>query len=447
MKTAAYSLQRRLLTVVLGASSLLWLSSVAVMIDVAWDETGDLFDDGLKETAHLIVATIGDPRAAATLVEIVPADAKSRVRMHYQIIVDGRVIRRTAGAPQQPFVTAGSDDDGYADSGPWRVYVLHNPVAGFDIQVAQQDESRLEILEDLAEDLLLPALALLLLLALVSWFAIWYLLRPLQHTARVIARKSPNDLTPLATDREPSELLPVISALNSLLARLNAALIGERRFTADAAHELRTPLAALRTQVQLMQRQQSGEGASLQKLRDDIDRITALVAQSLVLARLDHDEPGQRVRTQVRLAPLLAEVCETARAAAAAKAMTLECRCHAEQIDGDTELLCIALRNLIDNAIRYCPPGSRVQVTAHKMPSTMELVVSDNGPGVPFDERARLADRFYRVLGSGVPGSGLGLSIVKRIADRHEATLIFADGLDGAGLTVRLSFPRASFSV
>lgn len=126
--------------------------------------------------------------------------------------------------------------------------------------------------------------------------------------------------------------------------------------------------------------------------------ITALVAQSLVLARLDHDEPGQRVRTQVRLAPLLAEVCETARAAAAAKAMMLECRCHAEQIDGDTELLRIALRNLIDNAIRYCPPGSRVQVTAHKMPSTMELVVSDSGPGVPLDERARLADRSIACL-------------------------------------------------
>lgn len=450
MTRTAYSLQRRLLAMILGASTLLWLLSLAIMIGVAWDETGDIIDDALKESAHLILAATTDLDPALAASQLAPT--ARRIRMHYQIVADGRVIRRTEGAPLQPFVAANAkdrdkdddDDDGFADSGDWRVYVLPGPRGDFTVQVAYRDESRLRILEEMGEDLALPALVLLAVLAGVSWYSIWRLLRPLQRASHAIAAKSATDLTPLVPENEPAELVPMTTALNSLLARLASALAAERRFTADAAHELRTPLAALRMQVQLMQRQHPEQQAPLQKLRDDIDRSTALVEQLLTLARLDHASSGRLAHEKVQLAPLLAAICESGSVNALEKAMALEWICRAEYVIGDEALLRIALHNLIANAIRYCPHGSRILVEAWPKPSTIELAVRDNGPGVPAAERERLADRFYRVLGSGVAGSGLGLSIVKRIAEQHRANLAFEDGLDGRGLTVRLSFPRAS---
>lgn len=437
-----YSLQRRLLITVFGASALLWLVSVAIMISVAWDETSDLFDNALKEAAHLIIAASAGT-AMQNTAPVSPFAVQQRVATHYQIINAGQVIRRSAAAPTTPFATGGrNDEDGYVDNGPWRVYVLADVDRGFEVQVAQQTASRLEILQELAEDLTLPALGLLLLLAGVSWLAIWLLLLPLQAAAHAIAEKSPDDLTPMSSANLPTELLPIMTALNKLLARLDSALSAERRFTADAAHELRTPLAALRNQVQLMQRRQPEQHTSLQKVRDDIDRLTTLVEQLLALARLDYHEPHRDAMSLVPLIPLLDEVCMTLGPAAAAREITLHCACMDEQVRGDITLLRIALRNLVENAIYHCPPGSRVRVEAWTTPARIELAVRDNGPGAPPSERGRLADRFYRSLGAEHSGSGLGLSIVKRIAERHSANLVFEDGLEGAGLTARLSFPR-----
>jgi two-component system sensor histidine kinase QseC len=280
------------------------------------------------------------------------------------------------------------------------------------------------------------------------WFTIRRVLQPVERTARQIAAKAPDDLSPIAFAGEPRELRPIVLALNTVLARLSRAFETERRFTADAAHELVTPLAALRMRIQLMQRQQKsgGEGAvpplssaiQLQDLRDQVDRCTALVDSLLVLTRLDPQTPHSLQTEPVDLASLFAELDD---GAAARRNIRVQTLCQVPTLRAHPALLRSALRNLVDNAVRYGAPGGLVQVSAVPSASGIRLAVRDNGPGVSTADRQRLTERFFRVLGTETTGSGLGLSIVSRIAALHGASLSFGEGIDGAGLGVLLDFP------
>jgi len=271
-------------------------------------------------------------------------------------------------------------------------------------------------------------------------------LKPLRRTAAAIAAKTPDDLAQVATAGQPREVLPIVQALNGVLGRLDSALQAERRFTADAAHELRTPLAGLHMHVQLLQRQhpQPELAAPFQKLRQDIARVTALVDSLLTLARLDPLARTQLVRQPVPLAPLLERLVAAHAPEAQWRGIGLSLRCALDTVAADPAMLEIALRNLVDNALRYCPAGSRVEIEALPHEGGGRIAVRDDGPGVDDASRRRLSERFFRVLGQGQSGSGLGLSIVKRIADLHGIALGFGDGLDGRGLGVLLDFPPAA---
>lgn len=441
-----WSLRRRLILVVLGASVLLWIISLGTMAFIAWKQTSDVFDDGLKEGARLIVETLSQQNLQRNLSNP-PVPDGGRVRLDYQLIVDSHMIRHTGHAPDKPFVDDLDADKEkgfrtvFADGQPWRVYVLRNRNPNFEVQIGQPYKARLKLLQELTENLIWPAVVLLALLGVVTWIAIQRVMRPLEETARAIARKSATDLTPLQQTDRPLELQPVVEALNRVFGQLSRAIEGERRFTADAAHELRTPLAALRMKTQLLQRQYPDQRLSLQSLRDDVDRCTGLVENLLMLARLDH--PDDLMRTTLALDGLVDDVRQERATFARDKYIRIEARCHEAQAYGNEELLRIALGNLIDNAIRYCAPGSVVRVEATIRAGVVTLSVRDNGPGVPVDVRNQLAERFFRVLGSGQPGSGLGLSIVARIATLHGSTLHFEEGLDGQGLGVAMDLPLA----
>jgi two-component system sensor histidine kinase QseC len=295
-------------------------------------------------------------------------------------------------------------------------------------------EERLEMLEDMAEDLAWPALTLLALLGLLSWALIRRLLRPLEDAAMRIDAKSPHDLAPVQAHNPPRELQPILDALNALLARLATALDGERRFTADAAHELRTPLAALRMRVQLIERELKLPTTHLQQLRADLDRCTALVESLLALARLEPQAEGL-VREAVDLNALLDGLSLPPN-------VRVERALAVPRLRAAPALLNSALRNLIDNAARYGRVGGRVRVETMQLPhGGIRLAVRDDGMGVPSEQRARLGERFFRVLGTGQTGNGLGLSIVARIAALHGATLHFEEGLEGRGLGAVLDFP------
>ena len=450
-----WSLRRRLLAAIVGASTVLWLASLGIVTSIAWHETNEVFDDALEESGYMIMAATTDWNERGLLS---PARAggtgERKVDMQYQIVVGGRVLQRTRGAPATPFVADFDDNDNHGFADPriddrrWRVFVVRDEQRRFEVQVGQQHKKRLDILEELAEHLWLPVVGFLALLALVCWLLIRRVLQPLRRTATAIAAKTPHDLAQVDTAGQPRELLPMVQALNGVLGRLDAALQAERRFTADAAHELRTPLAGLHMHVQLLQRQHPEPqlAAPFKKLRDDIARVTALVDSLLTLARLDPVAREQLATEAVALAPLFAQLCAAHADQAAARGIALVVRANQAVVQANPAMLQIAVRNLLDNAMRYCPEGSRIELDATRAGARIVLAVRDNGPGVDAASRQRLAERFYRVLGAAAtePGSGLGLSIVQRIAQLHGGALAFGAGLDGHGLGVALDLPVAA---
>lgn len=444
-KTAGWSLRRRLLLMVMGTSFTLSLVSLAIVIGVAWFATSEVFDEALEEGARLVLQLGSEADAAAGRQELHDSRGEAmKLRMYYQIVApDGRVMLRGEDTPDTPFVResvkAKEWANVWADGELWRVH-LRRGADGNVAQVAQPVEERLELLADMAESLAWPALALLVLLALVSWVLIRRLLRPLEDAALRIGARTPGDLAPVAVPDPPRELQTILDALNALLAQLGTALDSERRFTSDAAHELRTPLAALRMRVQLIERELKLPGHHLQQLRADLDRCTGLIESLLALARLEPQaEPLPREAVD------LAALIDTLDAAPArAKGMRLERALAVPALQATPALLASALRNLVDNAVRYGGEGGRVRIESARLPGGgVRLAVRDDGPGVSVQDRQRLGERFFRVLGTGQPGNGLGLSIVARIAALHGAALHFEPGLEGRGLGVVLDFPQS----
>lgn len=437
-----WSLRRRLLLTVMGVSVSLWLVSLGIVIGVAWMATSEVFDDALEEGSRLVLQlSASDVRGATPQALRSERGEALKLRMYHQLVrADGRVMLRAEDAPETAFVPRAAGLKGYVnvrvDGALWRVHIRQGQ-GGVSAQVAQPMEERLELLEDMAESLAWPALALLALLGVLSWALIRRLLRPLEQAAQGIAAKSEHDLSPVDAQGQPREMQPMVLALNRLLARLDVALASERRFTADAAHELRTPLAAVRMRVQLIERERQLPDAHLQHLRADVDRCTGLVESLLALARL---EPQARppVCETVNLHELL-DSLESAASAWPANGVRRELA--VPELKAVPALLASALRNLIDNAVRYGPPDVQVWLqSCVRADGGVRLSVRDDGPGVTAADRARLGERFFRVLGSGRTGNGLGLSIVSRIAALHGATLHFEPGIDGRGLCVALDF-------
>lgn len=297
-----------------------------------------------------------------------------------------------------------------------------------------------ELAEALLEALLTPLLFGLPLLGGGIWFATRRGLAPLDEIAALVAARAPHSLDPLAPVAAPTEIRPLVDALDGLFARVGRSLDEERRFTADAAHELRTPLAALVVQAQVAMRAQNAveRDHALAQIAAGSRRAARLVDQLLTLARLD--PAAVPARQSVRLDQLAAEVCANHGAQALEQDIALEL--DAPQpltLDGNPDLLRVLLRNLLDNALRYTPAGGKVGVGVTAQAGKIALTVWDTGPGVPAVERDKILQRFHRLAGQDVEGSGLGLSIVARIAELHDARLQLDD--HAPGLRVALHFP------
>jgi signal transduction histidine kinase len=294
-----------------------------------------------------------------------------------------------------------------------------------------------------AQRLILPLGIALPVLALLIWFAVGKGLSPLRRISSEVAERDPANLVPLEERSAPAEIAPLLQALNALLGRLGVALESERRFTADAAHELRTPLAALKIQAQVARRAENEAqlGAALDNLILGVDRATRLVEQLLTLARLE-PTGGSTVRMEnCDLAAIARLMLSDLAVPAQSKDIELGLDSpDSAMVRGNADMLAILLRNLVDNAIRYTPEHGRVNVSLQVEPGRVHLEVLDSGPGIPEEERQRVFDRFYRILGSDAAGSGLGLSIVQRIADVHAASLTLGDGENGTGLRVSVEF-------
>lgn len=310
---------------------------------------------------------------------------------------------------------------------------------------AHLTKERNEIAGKIAGQLLKPLLYALPALALLLVIAIGYALAPLRQLARDVAERDPDRLDPLPLESLPTEVAPLVTRLNSLFADIMRSLEYERRFTADAAHELRTPLAALKAQAQvaLASVEDAERRHALTQILVGCDRATHLVVQLLTLARLDGGTPHPMQNVALR------QVAEEVLAMSAGDAIERHCDLVLSDGDspvrGDPLLLEVLLRNLVDNALRH-GGATRIEVSIAQEGLRVVLTVSDNGCGIAAEHRERVQQRFYRGASADSSGSGLGLSIVRRIAELHDGTLDIGSPAAGNGVVVRLSLPVAENS-
>lgn len=433
MTSRAPSLQGRLLALVLGTVLVVWLAALALAFADTRHELDELLDSHLAQAASLLLA-----QPAATGDEDAHRDAPLlhhyAQRTAFQVFREGRLVLHSTNAPASPL---GAPEGGFTtverDGQRWRVFTAS--AGELRVHVAEQEASRHAILDAVLRGTLWPLAVALPLLAIAVWWAVRRGAAPLRALGAGLAGRAPDGLDPLPLDGVPAEVLPMVEALNGLFARIARLIESERRFTADAAHELRTPLAAIRMQAQVALNEPDGERRqrALANTVQGCDRAARLVEQLLTLARLEGGSAP--ALAPVDLAAVARAVVADLAPAALAKGQQLELDAPSPcQFAGSEPLLAVLVRNLVDNAVRYAPRGARIVVRA----DSAGLAVQDSGPGMNEQDLARLGERFFRVPGTGEAGSGLGWSIVRRIAQVHGLRVVALRSPQLGGLSVQL---------
>lgn len=433
------SIRRRLLLALLGTLGLGFALGGWATYRLASDEAARLFDYQLRQ-----VALSMRDQTFLYAPELLPGDQSP----DYVIRVwdrDGLSVYYSQPHEALPGLTQLGFSTTRTVEGEWRQFATQHD--GLTIAVAQPMAVRERLATNAAWNTLRPFFVLLPVLGVLIWLIVGRGLRPLAGLAASMRQRTAESLEPFAVVGVPDEVLPLVHALNDLLARLGTALAAQRAFVADAAHELRTPLAALQLQAQLVERAgDAGQrGAALDELKSGLQRATHIVQQMLTLAR---QEPGaaELVRAPVDLAALVRETVVNHEVLASARDIDLGvASAMAERIEwlGDADALRILLANLVGNALRFTPAGGRVDVGCRSTATGVVLEVADSGPGIPAAERERVFARFYRHGDdTDSQGSGLGLAIVRAIAERHRARVVLGESEFG-GLLASVEFPPA----
>jgi two-component system sensor histidine kinase QseC len=409
--------------------------------------TAQQFDEMLRQQAALTLRYAdheygeGDTLVPAAL-------SASTLGMPFGVIYQitsraNELLYRSPGAPIEPL---SAPDSGYANTllagHPWRVYTLPSSDTPLVIHMAEPLEYRDVFLTSTLRAVALPLLFALVLLTVLIGVVTERAFRPVRRIAADLAGRGANDLSPVNTAAMPVETHALGVALNGLLARQAEVLARERRFTADAAHELRTPLAALRVQAQVAARATTPAETrrALEKLQANIDRTAHLMGQLLSLARLEPGSSlaaGQTTPSRVVVDLVIEDLAQAARD----KHVEIAVAGSELLLPGSPEVLYLMIRNLLENSIRNVSARGhvRLQVLAHE--SSAVLSISDDGPGIPSAERARAFERFYRIPGSASGGSGLGLSIVGRVVELLAGDIQLSEPATGRGLVVTVTLP------
>lgn len=446
MLRRARSLQARLLLLVLGVSLAVWLVTAALTWRDTRHEVDELLDSHLAQSAALLVARgAGLPDDDEHGIDA-PILHRYAPKVAFQVFHDGRLAISSANAPAQPMVADGLVLQGFhtvrLDGTDWRVFAARGGAGDVQVLVGERLEARDAILRAVLRSMLWPVGIALPLLALAGGWAARASMRPLRMLGAAVAQRAPAALAPVQLADAPAELVPLVDALNALFARIAALLERERRFTGDAAHELRTPIAAIRVQAQVALA--AGDDAqrrhALAATLAGCDRATRIVEQLLTLSRLEGGEAG--VRQPVDVAGVARRVAAELAPDSLARGQQLQLHARGDcAIAGDETLVAVLVRNLVDNAIRYAPAQARIDVEVRRDADAVLLTIEDSGPGLDAADLARLGERFFRVAGNGESGSGLGWSITRRIAQAHAATLLADRSPDLLGLRVRVAFP------
>jgi len=442
VNTVWFSLRRRLLGLLLGGVAVAWLVTMVFSYIDAHHEVDELFDAQLGQAAQTLLALAGHDEGD-DIEDLGDISHKYQRRLRFQIWrSDGKLLMRSKNAPETALTTADGFSETHGDDGHWRHFSQWNSSHSLQVQVSENHHIRDELIGHIAWRLLFPALFGLPLIGLWVWLATRQGLSSLDGIARQIASREPQQLQALNPPSAPEEIRTMLEALNGLFLRVAGALEAERRFTADAAHELRTPLAALQAQLQvaLRARDTDEHERSLGQLQSGLTRASHLVDQMLQLARLD-PESSLPDAQPVNLSALAEDVCAELGTAILDKNLDFDLQATPACItNGQAEWLRILMRNLVDNAIRYTPLGGQIVVSLARENTGYRFTVCDNGPGIPPDQRADVLRRFHRLNHEDQPGSGLGLSIVSRIAELHGALLELGEGNARRGLAASVIF-------
>lgn len=460
------SIRQLLLVSIIGVGSLLMLIAGAFSYRVGLQEAEELFDAKLAHSARVLMSLIDAPlheldrdRGDARVVEVWHGDAAGtgrdlarpgghayETKLAFQVRApDGRLLLRSDSGPDAAFAALRPGfSDTQADGVHWRTFVLQAP-SGYWYQTAEQAAIRGEIAEEIALGIALPLLLALPVLALCVWLAVAWAVRGLSGVSQAVDERDLERLDPIRPARVPSEIAGLVQAINALLERLAQARARERRFVADAAHELRTPIAALKLHAwNVAEAADADERAQSQRLLDaGIRRMERLVEQLLALSRLDTGLPLPRA--EIDLTALVRALCEELAAVEIARTRSLQTALRPVRIHGHDTALEALVRNLIDNALRYTPSGGTVRVSLAPAGDSdgVQLVVEDSGPGIPEDARTRVFERFSRELGSAAEGSGIGLSIVAQALQLHGGTIALDASPELGGLRVTVWLPAA----
>lgn len=458
----AHSIRTRLIVGLLIALAAILGAAAWGSYAVSRHESEEIFSARLATSARVLETLAARPVAQATIaqpivielpkeLELGDNDQRSPYGHPYETKIafqiwrdDGTLLARSTSAPQHPF---GPNEAGFSQRKLggvlWQVFVLKSGSTW--IQVAEKDEVRDELVHDLGIAVMTPLIIGAALLLVTANLLVIYGLAPLQELAARIEERDPSSLGEVKLRQVPRELVPVVQALNDLLQRVRLALEHERRFTDAAAHELRTPLAALKIHADNLVRAttQSERRRSIDQLLRGLERTTKLAEQMLAYSRSQNDSDCEE-RVPIRLSEAVRETMASMEPLASENAQTLRftnSRAEDASLLGEPLKIQRLLRNLLDNAIRYGASGEAIEINLTAEDNSLVLSIANHGSTVPAELRERVFDPYYRVPGSRSEGSGLGLAIVKELATRHGASVELGVLDNDQGTVVRVRFP------
>ncbi len=447
----AFSIRRRLVSLILGSVLLVWLAMLVSGYAETREEMHELADARLEENARMLaLLDLGSLEMLAAAIreqqEEDDDDHERKKHIGFQVWDGGgHLVAHSVGAPDAAFDARAGYATLKADGKNWRSYAMQKAASGYQVRVFELGRMREAVVREAAGRMGQVMLLALPVLALLVWFSVGQGLRPMKTLSQALARRDADNLAPVELENVPMEAQALVQSLNQLLQRLAQSIDRERAFTADAAHELRTPLAAIKVQaeVALAATDEPARRHAISQVIAGVNRTTRLAQQLLLLARLE--QPDAAEVQAVDLGEVAADSVARIADEALRKGMEPElsaapgCMMQAHSV-----ALAMLVDNLLDNAVKYGRAGGNIAVSVQREGGELVLSVRDDGPGVAAPDLPRLASRFFRVAGSNVEGSGLGLSLVERIARQYGGNVSFSTGLNGQGLGVTVRFPLAS---
>lgn len=442
-KSTAPSLRRQLLIWITAPVLVAGFLTAMMAFAFSWYEIEEVYDAQLVHSAKVLLQLaehdVAEHGAAAINLGVENPNLSHHYekKMGFRLWYRDQIVTQSANAADfGSFEAPPGFSNQHINGKPWRFFVFVDAASNLRVETSERYAIRYELIGQLMSSLIIPALLFIPAIIFAVWLGVRRSLRPLLLLSRSVDNRHATDLTPIGSNAVPVEVMPLVDALNRLFTRLTESFRREREFTDHAAHELRTPLAAMKTQTQVLMR----KAADLPDCRDGLDnlhatimRSTHLVEQLLSMARLQNESLPL---TTTDMAECVREAADSVAAAAREKGTTISLTLPGTLLlQGHSDSLVMMVRNILDNAVKYTPPGGTVAVTL----TPGALTVSDNGPGLTDSDKARVFERFVRADKSGQTGSGLGLSIAKWVADMHNARIILSDSTP-RGLTVTVQW-------